>query len=680
MKTQCTMRYITTITLLLLAMIAGAQTISEQFARQLTMPRSYECYRAGGKIKIDGKLNERSWQQAAWTQEFVDISGEGFLKPVKATRAKMLWDNDFFYIAAQIDEDNIESHITQRDAVVWKENDFEVFLDPDGDCRNYFEIEVNARGNVFDLMLDRPYRDGGKFLVQLDGIEPESFIAVHRQGTLNKSSDTDKCWTVEMAIPRKFVTTEFNNPLKAGNTWRVNFSRVQWLKTEGPEENWVWSPTGKVDMHMPERWGLVRLNPAVVGTAGNTAEAVLPASYRLLWAMKYAQDSVKRATGSYYTSVRQFFLSPNEIQDYQVAVDASANYYVLSVTDGGTVHRVSSDGCYSVAPVEKRHVKNWVWTGMRKWSTPDEWKRWFELLKECYIAGVLFEGYDEDIYRACHEAGLEAHYWKWTLNRNELLDSHPEWYAVNRNGERSDTNPAYVDYYRFLCPNQPGLATFLANDYVAELDKPWIDGVHLDYVRMPDVVLPVDLWKNYGIDQSQELAAYDYCYCSVCRDLYKQEFGTDPLAMHYPAQSQTWLNFRLNSVSRVVDSIALAVKRRHGTISAAVFPGPGLARKMVRQDWNHWPLDAFYPMIYNAFYAEGVKWIGQSVAESVEAVDGRAKIYAGLMFNDIKADFVEALDQAFGNGASGVSFFDGPNEEYLYRFKDYIDRKGWIVD
>ena len=50
-----------------------------------------------------------------------------------------------------------------------------------------------------------------------------------------------------MAIPHQALTMNFNNPLKAGNTWRINFSRVQWLKEKGPEENWVWTPTGRID-------------------------------------------------------------------------------------------------------------------------------------------------------------------------------------------------------------------------------------------------------------------------------------------------------------------------------------------------------------------------------------------------------------------------------------------------
>lgn len=100
---------------------------------------------------------------------------------------------------------------------------------------------------------------------------------------------------------------------------------------------------------------------------------------------------------------------------------------------------------------------------------------------------------------------------------------------------------------------------------------------------------------------------------------------------------------------------------------------------MVRQDWGNWPLDAYFPMIYNGFYYEGPEWIGRSVAESVKAVNGRAAIYAGLMFPDITGDdFEKALDEAYDNGASGVSFFDGPDDEYLVRLKAYLDRRGFV--
>ena len=100
---------------------------------------------------------------------------------------------------------------------------------------------------------------------------------------------------------------------------------------------------------------------------------------------------------------------------------------------------------------------------------------------------------------------------------------------------------------------------------------------------------------------------------------------------------------------------------------------------MVRQDWGNWSLDAYFPMIYNGFYYEGPEWIGRSVKESVETINGRGKIYCGLMFPDIKNDFEAALDAAFNNGAAGVSFFDGPDEDYLRQLKQYLAKRGYVV-
>ena len=473
-----------------------------------------------------------------------------------------------------------------------------------------------------------------------------------------------------MAIPHQALTMNFNNPLKAGNTWRINFSRVQWLKPNGPEENWVWSATGKIDMHMPDRWGYLYFSDSRVGT--DKTEFVYPYNqpmYKLLWAMFYAQQEYYGKEHNYLRTKDSFFLTEKELKDLpagaEITVEATRNTYRIAISNPaeGVRYVINNEGRFHIEKIAPREVKNWVWTGFPKGRSAADWQQWFKLLKECGISGVLFEGYDENIYRMCKEAGLEAHYWKWTMNRAELLDKHPDWYAVNRKGESSHDKPAYVDYYRFLCPNHSGVAPYLAEDYVKEAHKPYVDGVHLDYVRMPDVVLPVSLWKNYGIEQKEELPEYDYCYCDTCRALFKAKTGQDPLELKYPMENQSWINFRLDAVTHVVEAITKAVKADHKFISAAVFPGPSMARKMVRQDWGNWSLDAYFPMIYNKFYYEGAEWIGRSVQESVQTVNGRAKVYAGLMFGDIKDDFEKALDEAYGNGASGVSFFAGPDED-----------------
>ena len=153
------------------------QGLYEKYERMLTLPEDYVCYRVDGKIKVDGKLNEADWQKAQSTSSFVDISGEGFAKPCYDTSAKMLWDDNYLYVGAVLQEDDIKAKLSQRDTIIYYDNDFEVFLDPDGDGQNYFEIETNAKGVIFDLMLDKPYRSGGNFMIQWDC--PGLQLAIH---------------------------------------------------------------------------------------------------------------------------------------------------------------------------------------------------------------------------------------------------------------------------------------------------------------------------------------------------------------------------------------------------------------------------------------------------------------------------------------------------------------------
>lgn len=289
---------------------AFAQSISQKYERYLTNPRSYVCYRTDGTLNIDGKLDEPSWQKAPSTEAFEDISGKGFATPKYETTAKMLWDDDYLYVGAILEEPNITAKLTQRDTIIYYDNDFEVFIDPDTDGHNYFEIEVNARNVLFDLILDKPYRVGGDFLLQWDC--PGIKSAIHIEGTLNNPNDTDKYWSVEMAIPRQALTLSFNNLLKAGNIWRINFSRVEWLKK--PEENWVWSATGRIDMHMPERWGYLLFSGNKVGTL--ETEMDYPHNldiYKLMWSIFYAQqDNMNK--NKKYASLEELGLTDAEMK------------------------------------------------------------------------------------------------------------------------------------------------------------------------------------------------------------------------------------------------------------------------------------------------------------------------------------------------------------------------------
>jgi hypothetical protein len=219
-------------------------------------PKRYECLKRTGPITIDGKLDEEEWSRAAWTSDFIDIEGPDKAAPKFRTRVKMLWDDDYLYIAAEIEDPDVEAKLTEHDSVIFHDNDFEVFLKPLPPETGYFEFEMNALNTGWDLFLNKPYREGGKADNSWDiaGLK----TAVNIQGTLNNSTDRDTGWTLEIALPwRGFSTRQQVPQPKPETEWRINFSRVEWTPGKPHEDNWVWSPQGVINMHVPDRWGFL---------------------------------------------------------------------------------------------------------------------------------------------------------------------------------------------------------------------------------------------------------------------------------------------------------------------------------------------------------------------------------------------------------------------------------------
>ena len=258
-------------------------------------------------------------------------------------------------MAADLEEPDIWGTIRTRDAVIYQDNDFEVFIDPDGDSHEYYELEINALNTVWDLMLIRPYRDGGPAINGWDiaGLK----TGVHLRGTLNRPGDKDDGWSVEIALPwaaLKEAAPAARAP-RAGEQWRINFSRVQWqldrrdgryakrIDAKGspvPENNWVWSPQGAIDMHMPERWGYVQFsNSSADSFIANPDEATRWALRRLY----YRQADYKKAHGKYARTLAALGPFPVTVDGAQL--HATDDLYVLTApSPSGGIITLRQDG------------------------------------------------------------------------------------------------------------------------------------------------------------------------------------------------------------------------------------------------------------------------------------------------------------------------------------------------
>ena len=285
----------------------------------------------GSRLVIDGDLGKAEWQAVPWSTPFDEIRGvvdapEG-TRPSDAcrTRMKMLWDDEFLYIGAMLESDvAVVASFTERNSPIFqKDTDFEVFIDAAGSCHCYKELEINALNVVWNLLLTRPYSNGGgehSGRVAQPGAPCYYEVAAQRTATRLLSGalgdPTGATWSVEIALAHS-DTLARQPGVRApavGTRWRINFSRVE----RCGEVNWTWQPqtvweprerryVGKVNMHLPDAWGLVEFGAMDTSAAGQSqpgAPSPSDAAHAAAFQLYYAQLMHRDLHGSFAPSVR----------------------------------------------------------------------------------------------------------------------------------------------------------------------------------------------------------------------------------------------------------------------------------------------------------------------------------------------------------------------------------------
>ena len=229
-------------------------------------PRTYVAHRTAGAIDIDGNLDEPSWQRAGWTAPFVDIEGEGKTRAALADAGQDAVDDEYLYIAADLETRTCGPQLLCAMRRSTKKTTLRSLSTRTAIPISTTSLRSMLSAREWDLLMIKPYRDGGPFVSAWDiaGLQ----TAVRVWGSINDPSDEDQGWSVEMAFPWAVLAeaTHKKVPPMDGDQWRINFSRVQWalatdvgkyIKIEGHSpDNWVWSPQGLVNMHYPEKWGV----------------------------------------------------------------------------------------------------------------------------------------------------------------------------------------------------------------------------------------------------------------------------------------------------------------------------------------------------------------------------------------------------------------------------------------
>ena len=248
------------------------------------------CHRAKEPVLVDGNLEKPVWKGAEKSHRFVDlVNGEAaFLD----TRMASLWDEKALYMAFWLEEPAVRASLTERDSLIWFDNDVEVFFDGE-DC--YYEFEMNAYGTIYEVFFiyqdalkkgsrfDVPqfdlysrevdvlcgFQDFSRFKKQsrgrrwafMDWDFPGLKNAVKIEGKINDPSTVDKGWTAELAFPWEGFKTL--NPAKTwppseGDSLRFQAFRFEALryhgKTVSESVGWALNGHGTYDSHIPEKF------------------------------------------------------------------------------------------------------------------------------------------------------------------------------------------------------------------------------------------------------------------------------------------------------------------------------------------------------------------------------------------------------------------------------------------
>ncbi|MFW5875339.1 MAG: carbohydrate-binding family 9-like protein [Myxococcota bacterium] len=213
---------------------------------------SVTAFRAEEAPTLDGKLDEALWKRTGRTDRLVNTKDGSRAEP--ASTVRLAWDDDHVYVAFDVADELLKSSFEEHDDHLWEEDAVEIMADPDGDGRNYFEMQVSPNGVIFDTRYDTRRQPGPFGHVDWSS---ELQAGVDARGKVDDGEE-DEGYTVEMAIPWKAFAAGSPpaSPPSVGDTWRMNFFVLD-AREEG-QRAVGWSPPKTNDFHVPARFGRVR--------------------------------------------------------------------------------------------------------------------------------------------------------------------------------------------------------------------------------------------------------------------------------------------------------------------------------------------------------------------------------------------------------------------------------------
>jgi hypothetical protein len=207
---------------------------------------------------LDGKLDDPAWAHAAVLGPLVDPR-DGSERPGSPVAAwgKLGWDDTHLYLAVLVRDKNPSSPFSRdaNDPHVWAQSSgIELMLQPGdpGDNRDYYELQVDVAGAVFDSHFDdynAPITGTGA--ARVFGHQEWS-SRVERAVYVKKGS----FYSVEVALPwAALAPARVPVPPRPGDVWRVELYSFR----DGQRHALAWSPIrGQGNFHRASRFGRVQ--------------------------------------------------------------------------------------------------------------------------------------------------------------------------------------------------------------------------------------------------------------------------------------------------------------------------------------------------------------------------------------------------------------------------------------
>ena len=277
-----------------------------------------------------------------------------------------------------------------------------------------------------------------------------------------------------------------------------------------------------------------------------------------------------------------------------------------------------------------------------------------------------------DLLAAAHAAGLRVHAWVNVLSLSNhrdgplLRELGPSAVLVDQAGRSIldypdlDVPPPDRRYYRmgtpsvWLDPAAPGVAERLTATFAELVARYPLDGLHLDYIRYPDV-LPFTPGSRFGV-------GLDFGHGLATRERFRREMGREPPSPpERLGNADLWDAWRRDQVTLLVGRIrdAARVARPGVSLSAAVWSYADRAYLSIGQDWRRWLADELIDFAVPMAYTVDER-LFRYQARELSAVADPERVWIGLgtwLYAKRPAGAVLQLHAAREAGAGGDALF-----------------------